>query len=102
MYNTRPVPWDENGVSFQRVNALLPPCPLPHVRHLLSLTPSGDSLNNPLLLPTIGLYAIWSPYCSDIYIGAVGQTAVRILRRYPEPRAHGPEACEPSHPCGSH
>ena len=21
--------------------------------------------------------------------------------RYPEPMAHGPEACEPSHPCGS-
>ena len=24
-----------------------------------------------------------------------------ILKRYPEPMAHGPEACEPSHPCGS-
>ena len=23
------------------------------------------------------------------------------LKRYPEPMAHGPEACEPSHPCGS-
>ena len=23
------------------------------------------------------------------------------LKRYPEPLAHGPEACEPSHPCGS-
>ena len=59
---------------------------LPHVRHLLPLTPSGDSPNIPLILPTIGIYAIWSPYCSDIYIGAVGQTAVRIqktrLRRF--------------------
>ena len=26
---------------------------------------------------------------------------VRILKRYPEPMAHGPEACQPSHPCGS-
>ena len=25
----------------------------------------------------------------------------RVLKRYPEPMAHGPEACEPSHPCGS-
>ena len=24
-----------------------------------------------------------------------------VLKRYPEPMAHGPEACEPSHPCGS-
>ena len=24
-----------------------------------------------------------------------------ILKRYREPMAHGPEACEPSHPCGS-
>ena len=24
-----------------------------------------------------------------------------ILKRYPEPMAYGPEACEPSHPCGS-
>ena len=24
-----------------------------------------------------------------------------ILKRYPEPMAHGPEACEPSHPCAS-
>ena len=24
-----------------------------------------------------------------------------LLKRYPEPMAHGPEACEPSHPCGS-
>ena len=23
------------------------------------------------------------------------------MKRYPEPMAHGPEACEPSHPCGS-
>ena len=23
------------------------------------------------------------------------------VKRYPEPMAHGPEACEPSHPCGS-
>ena len=81
MYNTRPVPWDEIGLSFQRVNAFLQLCPLPHVRHLLSLTPSGNSPNTPLLLPTIGIYAIWSPYCSDIYIGAVGQTAVRIQKR---------------------
>ena len=25
----------------------------------------------------------------------------RKLKRYPEPMAHGPGACEPSHPCGS-
>ena len=25
----------------------------------------------------------------------------RGVKRYPEPMAHGPEACEPSHPCGS-
>ena len=25
----------------------------------------------------------------------------RVVKRYPEPMAHGPEACEPSHPCGS-
>ena len=81
MYSICPVPWDEIGLSFQRVNALLPPCPLPNVRHLLSLTPSGDSPKITLLLPTIGIYAIWSPYCSDIYIGAVGQTAVRIQKR---------------------
>ena len=74
------MPWDEIGLSFQRVNALLPLCPLPHVRHLLSLTPSGDSPNIPLLLPTIGIYAIWSPYCSDVYIGAVCQTAVGIQK----------------------
>ena len=24
-----------------------------------------------------------------------------LVKRYPEPMAHGPEACEPSHPCGS-
>ena len=24
-----------------------------------------------------------------------------VLKRYPEPMAHGPEAYEPSHPCGS-
>ena len=23
------------------------------------------------------------------------------MKRYPEHMAHGPEACEPSHPCGS-
>ena len=82
MYRIRSVPWDEIGLSFQRVNALLPLCPLPHVRHLLSLTPSGDSPNIPLRLPTIGIYAIWPPYCSDIYIGAVGQRAVRIQKRH--------------------
>ena len=80
MYNIRLVPSGEIGLSFQRVNALLPLCPLPHVRHPLPLTPSDDSPNIPLLLPTIGIYAIWSPYCSDIYIGAVGQTAVRIQK----------------------
>ena len=81
MYNTRPVPWDEIGLSSQRVNALLPLCPLPHVRQFLPLTPSGNSPNIPLLLPTIGIYAIWSPYCSDIYIGAAGQTAVRTQKK---------------------
>ena len=25
----------------------------------------------------------------------------RGVKRYPEPTTHGPEACEPSHPCGS-
>ena len=24
-----------------------------------------------------------------------------VVKRYPGPMAHGPEACEPSHPCGS-
>ena len=24
-----------------------------------------------------------------------------LMKRYPEPMAHGLEACEPSHPCGS-
>ena len=24
-----------------------------------------------------------------------------LVKRYPETMAHGPEACEPSHPCGS-
>ena len=81
MYSIRPVPSHEIGLSFQRVNALLPLCPLPQWRHLLSLTPSGDSPNIPLLLPTIGIYAIWSPYCSHIYICAVGQTVVRIQKR---------------------
>ena len=27
--------------------------------------------------------------------------AAAAVKRYPEPMAHGPEACEPSHPCGS-
>ena len=26
---------------------------------------------------------------------------MHVLKRYPEPMAHGPEACEPSHPCGT-
>ena len=26
---------------------------------------------------------------------------LHMVKRYPEPMAHGPEACEPSHPCGS-
>ena len=26
---------------------------------------------------------------------------VDLMERYPEPMAHGPEACEPSHSCGS-
>ena len=26
---------------------------------------------------------------------------VLVVKRYPEPMAHGPEACEQSHPCGS-
>ena len=30
-----------------------------------------------------------------------GQGEAVMLRRYPEPMAHDPEACEPSHPCGS-
>ena len=25
----------------------------------------------------------------------------KVMKRYPEPMAHGPEACAPSHPCGS-
>ena len=29
------------------------------------------------------------------------QARVGAVKRYPEPMAHGPEACEPSHPCGS-
>ena len=36
--------------------------------------------------------------------GVVGDTQKRTkmgVKRYPEPMAHGPEACEPSHPCGS-
>ena len=27
--------------------------------------------------------------------------ALDLLQRYPKPTAHGPEACEPSHPCRS-
>ena len=35
-------------------------------------------------------------------LGDHGNTArLALLKRYPEPMAHGPEACEPSHPCGS-
>ena len=30
-----------------------------------------------------------------------GAVPVVLSKRYPEPMAHGPEACEPSHPCGS-
>ena len=30
-----------------------------------------------------------------------GNGRADTLKRYPEPMAHGPEACEPSHPCGS-
>ena len=30
-----------------------------------------------------------------------GPLRPKMLKRYPEPMAHGPEACEPSHPCGS-
>ena len=29
------------------------------------------------------------------------QSLVELVKRYPEPMAHDPEACEPSHPCGS-
>ena len=32
---------------------------------------------------------------------SIHQGASNVLKRYPEPMAHGLEACEPSHPCGS-
>ena len=35
------------------------------------------------------------------YRGPPGFALRRGVKRYPEPMAHGPEACELSHPCGS-
>ena len=51
------------------------------------------------LLP--GDKALW--VASSRSIGAAWTEVFRsglVLKRYPEPRAHGPEAFEPSHPCG--
>ena len=41
----------------------------------------------------------------EVYCSADGSmktaVVVVVVKRYQEPMAHGPEACEPSHPCGS-
>ena len=41
--------------------------------------------------------------CTTLSLQLAKRSAIRktqswILKRYPEPMAHGPEACEPSHP----
>ena len=43
---------------------------------------------------------LWVSYeCVGATIVPVGE--LRVCGRYPEPMAHGPEACEPSYPCES-
>ena len=36
-----------------------------------------------------------------LLLGLAVLCCLLVVKRYPEPMAHGPEACEPSHPCGS-
>ena len=42
----------------------------------------------------------WGVRCGCLCLGSGFGCAPPLLKRYPEPTAHGPEACEPSHPCG--
>ena len=51
-------------------------------------SPSGDGPGYPLP-------------CLSVIEPPPGFALRRGVKRYPEPMAHGPEACEPSHPCGS-
>ena len=37
----------------------------------------------------------------DALLPCARRVLCMLMKRYPEPMAHGPEACEPSHPCGS-
>ena len=45
-----------------------------------------------------GVEPIRHTFCTALGLCRNGAPDHALLKRYPEPMAHGPEACEPSHP----
>ena len=54
--------------------------------------------NGPIYVPEDSDTAMQAPEWA-IFLSIVDGSLNPVLKRYPEPMAHGPEACEPLHPC---
>ena len=75
-----PRDWGAIFESFDRINQLLPLCNAKWIRHILRFcNPRGCCARVSVFEPVIGCYMVFSMEAAEVYIGMVGQTAVRLF-----------------------
>ena len=75
-----PRDWGAIFESFDRINQLLPLCNAKWIRHILRFcNPRGCCARVSVFEPVIGCYMVFSMETAEVYIGMVGQTAVRLF-----------------------
>ena len=75
-----PRDWGTIFESFDRINQLLPLCSAKWFRHILRFcNPRGCCARVSVFEPVIGCYMVFCMETTEVYIGMVGQTAVRLF-----------------------